>query len=57
MMNYVWDFSQSEMEKYFEWMMILFMASQVSASAVTNVVTQFSEKKHPIRSFLKSSIF
>ena len=57
MMNYVWDFSQSEMEKYFELMIILFMALQVSASAVTNAMTQFSEKKHPILSFLKSSIF
>ena len=57
MMNYVWDFSQSEMEKYFELMIILFMALQVSASAVTNAMTPFSEKKHPILSFLKSSIF
>ena len=25
MMNYTWDFSQSETEKYFEWIIIVFI--------------------------------
>ena len=28
MMNYSWDFSQSEMEKYFEWIMIIVIGTK-----------------------------
>ena len=28
MMNYLWDFSQSEMEKYFEWIMIIVIGTK-----------------------------